>query len=219
MTPPRLIELACPACDGHYWVIDSDYRGGDMFGGKELSYPERSYTCRHCGETHTNQTILQKGPPEFFLQPHDLYPMSVADFNHWYAIFAAHFPDDERQERLGIAWYPGPRRDDDWEMTEEELGTFSGYRFRLLQFTLEDLRPQVHVSSPEGEVRFRLEPTIKVIRLVYGYKRPELQRIAALIAEHKDEIRAAWEPYIRRLKQFRAENLARLQMPEEEARR
>ena len=29
MTPPRLIELACPGCDGRVWTIDSDVRGID----------------------------------------------------------------------------------------------------------------------------------------------------------------------------------------------
>jgi hypothetical protein len=103
LTPPRLVQFACPTCQGQFGEIDSDYRGGDLFGGIELSYPEREYDCPHCGARNTNCKILQKGPPEFFLQPHDLYPMSVADFNHWYAVFAANFPQDERRKMLGSA--------------------------------------------------------------------------------------------------------------------
>src|SRR5215208_306169 len=41
MTPPRLVELRCPACKATHWIIDSDFRGSALMGMPEASYDER----------------------------------------------------------------------------------------------------------------------------------------------------------------------------------
>ena len=105
-TPLRLVELQCPRCGGGHWELDNDYRGADLFGGRELSYPERTYTCPVCGTTGTNYSVLQKAPSEFFLQPHPLYPMSVADFEHWVSILRANFPNNHFLGELGKTFFP-----------------------------------------------------------------------------------------------------------------
>jgi hypothetical protein len=38
-------------------------------------------------------TLLQQAPPEFLLQPHRLYPMTVDDFAYWLGLLQEHFPD------------------------------------------------------------------------------------------------------------------------------
>ena len=102
----RLVELRCPSCGGGHWELDNDYRGADLFGGRELSYLERTYTCPVCGATGTNYSVLQKAPSEFLLQPDRLYPMSVADFEHWVSILRANFPNIHFLGELGKSFFP-----------------------------------------------------------------------------------------------------------------
>ena len=109
MTPPRLVELKCPNCQGRHWTIDSDFRAAFMAGGVDLEYEQREYACPNCGRQGSGHEVLQKSPPEFFLQPHQMYPMSQSDFDHWLAILKEHFPGDPRLREVGISWYPGER--------------------------------------------------------------------------------------------------------------
>ena len=104
MTPPRMVELQCPKCRGRYWVIDSDFRGES---GTDLPYEEREYACSTCSNRSVGHRVLQKSPPEFFLQPHRMYPMSQADFNYWHGILKQHFPDHPHLKDAG--WRPGQR--------------------------------------------------------------------------------------------------------------
>jgi len=55
--------------------------------------------------------VLQKGPPQFFLQPHDLYPMSIGDFDYWVDVLKRNFPDHPILENLYTTWYPRGSRD------------------------------------------------------------------------------------------------------------
>jgi hypothetical protein len=109
-TPGRLVELQCPACGSAHWVIDNDYRGAQLVGQRELSYPQRTYTCSSCGVTSSGHHVLQKSPPEFFLQPHELYPMSREDFDHWLGVLKEHFPDYPLLREAYRRWYPNPGR-------------------------------------------------------------------------------------------------------------
>ena len=107
-TPPRLVELECPICHASHWVIDSDYGGADMItGGVELPYEERTYACSNCHEEAAGHHVLRKGPPEFFLQPHPMYPMTRDDFDYWVDILRAHFPDHPMLEKVHGEWRPG----------------------------------------------------------------------------------------------------------------
>ncbi len=103
MTPARLNELSCPTCSQASWIIDSDYRGTD---GVRLPYEQRVYSCRRCSNTGPGWTLMQQSPPEFLLQPHDTYPMSRADFDHWVAILSANFPDHPCLADLGRGFVP-----------------------------------------------------------------------------------------------------------------
>jgi hypothetical protein len=109
MTPSRLIEFACPSCMTTHWEIDSDYRGAALVGEKELSYPEREYSCRACKGRHTGWRILQKSPPAFFLQPDPMYPMRRHEFDYWAMVLREHFPDHPLVARLGKGFVPNHR--------------------------------------------------------------------------------------------------------------
>lgn len=77
-----------------------------MAGGVELSYPEREYFCPHCKRTGSGNAVLQKSPPEFFLQPHPLYPMNESNFAHWVKILRQNFPDHPMLADVYKTWYP-----------------------------------------------------------------------------------------------------------------
>ena len=103
MTPPRLNELECPSCQKITWVIDSDFRGID---GIMLPYDQREYRCPSCEHHGTGWGLWRQSPPAFLLQPHDLYPMTQADFDYWVGILQAHFPDHPALARLGTTFVP-----------------------------------------------------------------------------------------------------------------
>lgn len=107
MTPPRLVQLECPRCRATCWTIDSDFRGSSLFGEPELPYEERTYECPACRVSGTGYTVLDKSPAEFFLQPHQLYPMKREEFDRWVAVLREHIPDHPSLRRLGTEWYPG----------------------------------------------------------------------------------------------------------------
>ena len=106
MTPPRLSEIECPDCRRATWILDCDYRGADMAGGIELAYPERTYACPGCGRSGPGWVVKQQSPAEFLLQPHDLYPMTRADFDHWVVILRTHFPDHPMLAELEKSFFP-----------------------------------------------------------------------------------------------------------------
>ena len=103
MTPSRLVELKCPNCSALHWTIDSDYRGTD---GVYIDYRERKYGCSTCGYSETGYTVLRQSPPEFFLQPHPMYPMKQKDFDYWVNILNTHFPDHPLLNGLGKEFRP-----------------------------------------------------------------------------------------------------------------
>jgi TIR domain len=103
MTPPKLVQLKCPECAATHWTIDSDYRGID---GIYIDYSERDYECPGCGYSKEGYSVLQKSPPEFFLQPHPMYPMRQKDFDYWADILTSHVPDHLIIEDLGKEFRP-----------------------------------------------------------------------------------------------------------------
>jgi hypothetical protein len=102
-TPPRLTELKCPQCSEVHWEIDHDYRG---MCGEEEPYESRVYGCPHCLARLPGFEVLRQSPPEFLLQPHDLYPMTRKEFNYWLEILKAEFPDHPMSSESSRKFYP-----------------------------------------------------------------------------------------------------------------
>ena len=105
MTPPRLVELNCPACSQAHWEIDCDFR--DMDSSDEVPYECREYRCPHCERNGAGYSVGEKSPPAFFLQPHPLHPMEREEFDRWVAVLREHFPRDPMLQQLGKDWRPG----------------------------------------------------------------------------------------------------------------
>ena len=68
--------------------------------------------------------------------------------------------------------------------------------FRFFFFSREEPRRHVHVSSPDGEAKFWLEPEIELARN-HRLSTQDLTRIRGLILAREDEIRDAWDSHFR----------------------
>ncbi|MCX5768704.1 MAG: DUF4160 domain-containing protein [Candidatus Hydrogenedentes bacterium] len=66
---------------------------------------------------------------------------------------------------------------------------FGEYRFFF--FSREEDRPHVHVTCPEGEGKFWLEPDVEVAKS-YGLTEQQITAVIRIIEERKNEISAAW---------------------------
>ena len=63
-------------------------------------------------------------------------------------------------------------------------------QFRF-SFSREEPRQHIHVFSPEGEAKFRLEPSVE-LAVSKGIPEVSLKRIEGIIMERKEEIVHAW---------------------------
>lgn len=68
--------------------------------------------------------------------------------------------------------------------------------FRFFFFSREEARMHVHVSSPEGEAKFWLEPTIALADFCQLNKRV-LNELQKVVEERTDEIKQAWKKHFR----------------------
>lgn len=66
--------------------------------------------------------------------------------------------------------------------------------FRFFFFSREEPRIHIHVHCGNGEAKFWIEPNIE-LEENYGLRSGELATIKAIIEEHEDEIRAAWNEH------------------------
>jgi len=66
--------------------------------------------------------------------------------------------------------------------------------YRFYFFSREESRIHIHVSCPDGEAKFWLDPEIE-LATNYKLSRVQLKQIEKLIEEHYAEFRAAWNRY------------------------
>lgn len=71
---------------------------------------------------------------------------------------------------------------------------YKGYRFFF--FSREEVRMHVHVTCPEGEAKFWLEPVIALADS-FGLKSRTLKELHRIVEEHEDEIKKAWRTHFR----------------------
>ena len=68
---------------------------------------------------------------------------------------------------------------------------FRYHQYRFFFFSREEPRIHVHVTSPNGEAKFWLEPTIE-LAVNQGMRDPEIHELLHLIQERHNEIREHW---------------------------
>lgn len=66
--------------------------------------------------------------------------------------------------------------------------------YRFYFFSREESRVHIHVSCPDGEAKFWLEPEIE-LATNYKLSRVQLKQIENLVEEHYDDFRTAWNHY------------------------
>jgi len=71
-----------------------------------LPYHERRYACDCCRHDGEGWTLGQQSPPEFLLQPHNLYPMTQLAFDYWVGVLRTHFPAHPMLGELGTTFLP-----------------------------------------------------------------------------------------------------------------
>jgi hypothetical protein len=67
-----------------------------------------------------------------------------------------------------------------------------GYRFFF--FSREEPRVHIHVHHTDGEAKFWLEPRIELAQN-YGLTGQQIDTAQKILAEHENEIRAAWRKH------------------------
>ena len=72
---------------------------------------------------------------------------------------------------------------------------FKNYRFFF--FSREEERMHVHVSCPEGEAKFWLEPIV-ALNQQYGISPRKLKELQKIVEKHKDEIIRRWKKHFSR---------------------
>jgi hypothetical protein len=58
----------------------------------------------------------------------------------------------------------------------------------------EEERIHVHITAPEGEAKFWLEPIVALDKY-YGFKKSQLNKIQTIIEERKNEITKKWKKH------------------------
>ena len=71
---------------------------------------------------------------------------------------------------------------------------FRHKNYRFFFFSREEKRLHIHVSSPQGEAKFWLEPSLELAEN-YSIKDRQLREIENVIKSHEKEIRQAWQKH------------------------
>ena len=82
------------------------------------------------------------------------------------------------------------KRDNHWMSPT----VFRHKSFRFYFFSREEARPHVHVTCPDGEAKFWIEPTVALADFV-GLTKKQLSELQKLVEEHRDEIAKAWKKH------------------------
>jgi hypothetical protein len=68
--------------------------------------------------------------------------------------------------------------------------------YRFFFFSREETRAHVHVSSPEGEAKFWIEPEVELV-LSKRLSPRQVDEIQSIVKDRRDEIRAAWQEHFK----------------------
>lgn len=66
--------------------------------------------------------------------------------------------------------------------------------YRFFFFSREETRMHVHITSPEGEAKFWIEPIVSLASN-QGLSKKQLRDLQQLVGEHLDEIINAWKKH------------------------
>lgn len=79
----------------------------------------------------------------------------------------------------------------EWLGAYLSTAVFRDGEFRFFFFSREESRMHIHVSHPDGEAKFWLEPTIELARNI-GLSSSKIKEAERLLESRKKEITDAW---------------------------
>lgn len=68
--------------------------------------------------------------------------------------------------------------------------------YRFYFFSREEERIHIHVTCPEGEAKFWIEPIVSLAAYT-GLSKVQLEKLQRLVSEHKNEILKAWKKHFK----------------------
>jgi len=71
---------------------------------------------------------------------------------------------------------------------------FKSGSYRFYFFSREEPRKHVHITSPDGEAKFWIEPIVSLANSA-GLSAKQLREIQVLVESHIDEISKAWKEH------------------------
>jgi hypothetical protein len=71
---------------------------------------------------------------------------------------------------------------------------FKTGKYRFFFFSREEKRIHVHVTSPDGEAKFWIEPTVSLLKSD-GLTKRQINAIQKIIEANKDEIVKKWKKH------------------------
>jgi len=72
---------------------------------------------------------------------------------------------------------------------------FRSQSYRGFFFSREEARLHVHVSCPDGEAKFWLEPVIALADYTAGLSQKQLREMQRLVEENSRDIETAWKAH------------------------
>ena len=88
------------------------------------------------------------------------------------------------------------QRSDVWYTIAMSPTVFKIKNYRFVFFSREEKRVHIHVSSPDGEAKFWIEPDVELVRK-HGFSQHQITELERLVKEHSNEIRDAWNRHFR----------------------
>ena len=69
-------------------------------------------------------------------------------------------------------------------------------KYRFFFFSREERRIHIHITSPEGEAKFWIEPIIS-LDCYYGLSKKQLKELQKVVEENKNEIKKEWKRHFK----------------------
>ena len=69
-------------------------------------------------------------------------------------------------------------------------------KYRFFIFSREECRIHIHVPSPDGEVKFWIEPIVS-LDCYYGISKKQLKELQRVVEENKNEIKKEWKKHFK----------------------
>ena len=69
-------------------------------------------------------------------------------------------------------------------------------KYRFFFFSREETRIHIHVSAPEGEAKFWIDPIVSLADS-YGFSIKSLNKLQKVVEEHKNEIKRSWKKHFK----------------------